>query len=60
MTAIEPPRPVAQGGRLWPLEVKAHRALGAFTDRTHKGLGGTVKSEAVPGFAGDPAGLFAA
>jgi Uma2 family endonuclease len=28
MTAIESPRPVVQGGRPWPLGVKAYRALG--------------------------------
>jgi len=28
MTAIESPRPNVQGGRLWPLGVKAYRALG--------------------------------
>ena len=88
MTPIESPRPDVQGGRLWPLGVKAYRALGELgliPEKTellygqvfHKmsesplhrflvmrllastlhGPGGTVRSEVVPGFAVDLAGL---
>ncbi len=43
-------------------QIEVHRQPrdGQYIDRTLHGLGGTVRSEAVPGFAVDLAGLFAA